>query len=114
MKTSLMPTWQPTYQHGDNPLEELAAYGVMRSEVADKLKDTKQSGAKAFGIEETQEGVEIVTGNDNELVEYNIDLGIIASDQEFNLIVRKTSTEALHKLPTESRRQALRRILDSV
>lgn len=114
MKTSSIPTWQPTFQRGDNPLEELAAYGVLRSEIADKIKDTDQSGRKAFGIEETQEGMEVVTGSDEELIEYNIDLGIVASDQEFNLIVRKTSTEALHKLPKESRRSALRRILDSV
>lgn len=116
MKTSLMPTWQPTY-HGseDNPEGELAAYKLLVSDIKDKVADTDQKGKKAFGIEDTHEGLEVITGDDDELVDYGVDLAIIVpNERKFELIARKESSKALQNLPEKNLRTMLRKLVDSI
>jgi len=86
----------------------------MRSDIRDKVKDTEQKGKKAFGIEHTHKGVEVVTGDDQELVDYGIDLAMIAPDTTFEMIVRKESSKALQNLPEKNLRAALRKLLDTI
>lgn len=111
-----MPTWPHTYHEAyqDNPEGEFAAYKLLRSDIQKDLKDTDQKGKKAFGIEHTHEGVEVVIGDDQELVDYNIDLGLIAPNTEFDMLVRKESTKALQNLPEKNLRGVLRKLLDTI
>lgn len=116
MKTSLMPTWQPTYPGSDsNPEGELAAYRLLVDDIKDKVSDTEQKGKKAFGFEETHEGIEVVTGDDQQLVDYGVDLAmVVPNERKFELIVRKESNKALQNLPEKNLRTVLRKLVDSI
>jgi len=84
------------------------------SDVKDKVADTDQTGKKAFGIEATGNGLEVVTGDDQELVDYGVDLAIIAPSTKFELIARKESSKALQNLPEKNLRTMLRKLLDTI
>jgi hypothetical protein len=115
MKTSLMPTWQPTY-HGseDNPEGELAAYKLLLTDIKDEVSATEQKGKKAFGIEATSDGLEVTVGDDQELVEYGVDLAMVVPDRKFELLVRKESSKALQNLPEKNLRSWLRKLLETI
>jgi hypothetical protein len=94
-------------------MDELAAYGVARTEAKDMASD---AGQAMFGFEDVGDEYEITTVNDAMcLDDYNVDIAIYAADtQNFNLVVREDNPKALHSLPKDKLRKVLTRILDSV
>jgi hypothetical protein len=102
-------------KYKDNIMDDLAAYGIARDEAKDMSSKTNQDGTPVFGFEDVGNEYEITAGKPFDLVDYNVDLAIIAPDTNgFNLIVRKENPEALHNLPKDKLRNILSRILDSV